>query len=87
MHLNTTPDPPPGKPNILEYAELLRDYLPEPLIKLVPLPELRRRCHEITAEHPRFREEVPLVLSGETHRRERLSGRLVLADARQSQVA
>jgi hypothetical protein len=56
--------------------ELLRDHLPAPLVKLTPLQELERRCHEIAAEHPRFREEVPLVLRGEVQRRVRLSGHL-----------
>jgi O6-methylguanine-DNA--protein-cysteine methyltransferase len=54
--------------------ELLRDHLPEPLVKLTTLQELERRCDEIAAEHPRFREEVPLVLRGETQRRVRLRG-------------
>jgi hypothetical protein len=34
-------------------------HLPENLVKLMPLPELERRCHEIVAEHVRFRQEVP----------------------------
>jgi hypothetical protein len=72
MHLNTTPDPPPAKPCIRDMAELLRDHLPPaPVLKALPLAELARRCHEIAAEHQRFREETPLVLKGETARRQR----------------
>jgi hypothetical protein len=76
MHLNTDPAQPLGKPCIRDMHELLRDHLPAPLVKLTPLQELERRCHEIAAEHPRFREEVPLVLRGEAQRRTRLSGLL-----------
>ena len=68
MHLNLTPDPPPAPPRlpcIRDLADLLRDHLPPLLVKLTPLKELRRRCAEIVAEHPRFREEAPLVLDGE----------------------
>lgn len=79
MLINRASDPAPAKPCIRDLHELLRDHLPAPLIKLTPLKELRRRCHEIVAEHPRFREEVPLVLVGEQQRRERLAGRLVVA--------
>jgi hypothetical protein len=65
MHLNTTPDSPPAKPCIRDMAELLRDHLPPaPVLKALPLEELARRCHEIAAEHRRFREETPLVLKG-----------------------
>lgn len=78
MHLNTTPDEPPRLPCIRDMHELLRDHLPAPLVKLAPLPELARRCREIAAEHPRFREEVPLVLSIEERRREHFSGTLEL---------
>lgn len=76
MHLNTTPVEPPRKPCMRDYSELLRDHLPAPLVKLSSLEELRRRCHEIVAEHPRFREEVPLALADEEYRRQRLSGQL-----------
>jgi hypothetical protein len=76
MHLNTDPVQPARKPCIRDLHELLRDHLPVPLVKLTPLQELERRCHEIAAEYPRFREEVPLVLRGETQRRTRLSGQL-----------
>lgn len=73
MHLNKSPAEPPGMPCIRDYSELISDkgLLPELLVKLTPLPELERRCEEIAAEHPRFREEVPLVLAGEKHRRRR----------------
>ena len=89
MHLNATLDPPPPKPCIRDLAELLRDHLPPLLVKLTPLKELRRRCHEIAAEHPRFREEVPLVLVGEERRRQKLSGVLVavVVSATQQEVA
>lgn len=79
MHLNTDSVGPPGKPCIRDLHELLRDHLPENLVKLTPLPELERRCHEIVAEHARFREEAPLVLKGEARRRHRLSGHLHLS--------
>jgi hypothetical protein len=79
MRLNTTPDPLPALPCIRDLAELLRDHLPPVLVKLTPLPELARRCHEIAAQYPRFQEEVPLVLAGETRRRRRYSGTLTVA--------
>jgi len=78
MHLNRTPDAPPRKPCVRDLHELLRDHLPPLLIKLTALPELARRCEEIAAEHPRFREETPLVLAGEAQRRLRFSGELHL---------
>ena len=87
MHLNTTPASPPAKPCIRDMHELLRDHLPAPLVKLTPLKQLRRRLQEITAEHPRFREEAPLVLLGEERRRQRLAGVLVAVSAAHSQVA
>ncbi len=74
MYLNKAPDEPPRRPCIRDYADLLRDHLPEPLVKLTSLPELERRCHEIVAEHPRFREEAPLLLAGEQRRRRRFAG-------------
>jgi hypothetical protein len=83
MRLNTTPDPPPAKPCLRDLHELLRDHLPPaPVIKVTPLPELTRRCHEIVAEHPRFREEAPLVLAGEIRRRHRFSGALAVSASR-----
>ena len=74
MHLNHDESQPAGLPCIRDMHELLRDHLPPLLVKWSPLPELDRRLQEITAEHPRFREEAPLVLQGETARRRRLSG-------------
>jgi hypothetical protein len=53
--------------------------LTEPLLMLSPLEELARRLHEVVAQHPRFREEAPLVLAGEQRRRHRFSGALTLA--------
>ncbi|MGI4873399.1 MAG: hypothetical protein ACRYFX_19750 [Janthinobacterium lividum] len=88
MRLNQAPDPPPALPNIRDLHELLHQHLPPPLIlKLTPLPELERRLEEITAEHPRFREEAPLVLAGEQQRRQRLSGTLRLAAPARVRVA
>ena len=75
MYLNADSPGPRRKPCIRDLHELLRDYLPLPLVKLASLPELERRCHEIATEHPRFREEVPLVLQGETQRRGRVGAR------------
>ena len=82
MQVNTTPDDPLRLPCIRDMAELLRDHLPPPaVIKVTPLPELARRCHEIAAEHLRFREEAPLVLAGEMRRRHRYSGELAVSHA------
>ncbi|MGI4762520.1 MAG: hypothetical protein ACRYF0_17545 [Janthinobacterium lividum] len=86
MHLNTTPDPPPAKPCMRDMHELVHVVLTEPLLMLAPLEELARRLHEITVQHPRFREEAPLVLAGETYRRHRFNGTLAVS-ARHSQVA
>jgi hypothetical protein len=79
MHLNTTPNPPPAKPCIRDMHELVHVVLTEPLLMLSPLEELARRLHEIAAQHPRFREEAPLVLAGEQRRRHRYSGALTVA--------
>ena len=80
MQVNLTPDDPPRLPCIREMAELLRDHLPPAaVIKVTPLPELARRCHEIAAEHQRFREEAPLVLAGEERRRHRYGGGLAVS--------
>lgn len=87
MHLNTTPAPPPGKPCWRDMHELLRDHLPCQLIMLASSQELERRCQELAATHPRFREELPLVLQGEAARRQRLGGGLVVVHARHSEVA
>ena len=78
MHLNTTPPEPPKLPCIRDLHELVHQHLTPQLVMLVPLKELRRRLHEIATEHPRFREETPLVLAGETRRRRRLSGELTV---------
>ena len=86
MHLNLTPDPPPAKPNIYEMHELVHVVLTEPLLMLAPLEELARRLHEVVAQQPRFREEAPLVLAGEEHRRRRYSGALTLTH-RHAEVA
>jgi hypothetical protein len=79
MHLNLTPDPPPAKPCMRDMHELVHVVLTEPLLMLSPLEELARRLHEVVAQHPRFREEAPLVLAGEQRRRHRFSGALTLA--------
>ncbi len=82
MQINTAPDDPPRLPCLRDMAELLRDHLPPAsVIKVTPLPELARRCHEIAAEHKRFREEVPLVLAGEVSRRRRYGGELAVNHA------
>jgi hypothetical protein len=63
MHVNTTPAPLAAKPCIRDMHELLRDHLPPAtVLKALPFEELERRCHEVAAEHQRFREETPLVL-------------------------
>jgi len=80
MHLNTTPnDDPPRLPCIRDLHELVHVVLSPQLVMLSPLEELARRLHEIAAQHPRFREEVPLVLLGEERRRHRFSGALTVA--------
>ena len=79
MRLNTTPDPLPAKPCMRDMHELVHVVITEPLLMLAPLPELARRLHEVVAQHPRFREEAPLVLAGEERRRRRYSGALTLA--------
>jgi hypothetical protein len=87
MHLNTDQQLPPSKPCIRDMHELLRDHLDPNLIKLVPLEELDRRGHEIVAEHPRFREEMPLVVRGEAGRRKRLQGLRKVESHHRHQVA
>ena len=81
MRLNLTPDPPPAKPCWRDMHELVHVVLTEPLLMLAPLPELARRLREVVAQQPRFREEAPLVLAGEEHRRRRYSGALTVAHA------
>lgn len=81
MHVNHTPDDtlddPPRKPCIRDFHELLHQHLPPALIlKVTPILELERRLDEIVLEHPHLREEAPLVLVGESRRRDRLSGQL-----------
>jgi hypothetical protein len=76
MYLNTTPPTPPKKPCMRDMHELLHQHLTPQLVMLAPLDQLSRRLHEIAAQHPRFQEEAPLVLSGEAGRRQRLSGEL-----------
>jgi hypothetical protein len=76
MHVNT--DPPgestPKKPCLRDMHELVRDHLPCAVVKLTPKKQLKRRVNEIVASHPRFREEAPLVLAHELHRRARHGG-------------
>ena len=69
MHLNTDPVLPARKPCLRDLAQLTATLLPPPLVMLAPLPELERRCQEIDATHPHFREETPLVLAYERRRR------------------
>jgi len=81
MRLNTTPDLPPAKPCMRDMHELVHVVLTERLLMLSPLEELARRLHEVVAQHPRFREEAPLVLAGEQRRRHRYSGALAVSHA------
>ena len=60
-------------PTMRDLAELVRDHLPGPLVQLVPITELERRCEEINLTMPRFREETPLVLRYERNRRKKLA--------------
>ena len=62
-----------GNPSILDYNELITSVIPEPIIKLVPLAELERRCEEVNQTMPRFREETPVLLKIEKKRRELLA--------------
>lgn len=74
MHLNIDPLTPalaPKKPCIRDMAALVKEHLPCNVVKLTPLEELERRCAEIAAEQPRFKEEAPIVLANERHRRAR----------------
>ena len=86
MRVNHDPAPSLGKPCLRDFHHLTTTLLPAPLVALVPLPELARRCQEINATHPQYREETPLVLRLETQRRQRLSGALV-AVVNECQVA
>jgi hypothetical protein len=86
MHLNTDPVGPARKPCWRDYSQLTATLLPDTLVQLVPLKQLKRRIQEINTTHPQYREETPLVLAYETKRRERLSGRLH-ASVNQIQVA
>ena len=86
MHLDTTPNCPPRKPCLRDLHRLTTTLLPAAMVMLTPLPELERRCFEIDATHPQYREETPLVLAWEAQRRERLRGELVIS-VRQVQVA
>ena len=88
MHLNTTPPAPARLPNILELKELISPtgLLPEHIVPLLPLKQLKRRAAEIEATHPQYREELPLVLAYEMNRRQRFAGGLV-ASVNQVKVA
>lgn len=79
MFVNHTPPAPAGEPDPQELAELEATFLPPVLVMLVPEADLQRRCHEINLEHPRFREETPVVLRREYARRRRLSAGLHVA--------
>ncbi|WP_210516444.1 hypothetical protein [Hymenobacter terricola] len=77
MHVNTdppTPTPAPKKACIRDMADLVKNHLPCAVVKLTSLDELERRCTEIAAELPRFKEEAPIVLAVERHRRARHLG-------------
>ncbi|MBF9239493.1 hypothetical protein I2I05_19020 [Hymenobacter sp. BT683] len=74
MHLNTDAlaDPAPRKkPCIRDMHELVTHHLPSAVVKLIPLDELDRRGEELMAEHPRFVEELPILVQGEKVRRAR----------------
>lgn len=77
LPLNTTAAPPAPKPCVRDRHERLRDHLPEPILRLTSLKQLRRRCPELAATYPRLREELPLVLVGEERRRQLNGGRRV----------
>ncbi len=81
MHLNTTPPAPARKPCWRDYARLTTTLLPDALVQLVPLKQLKRRIREINATHPQYQEETPLVLAYETRRRRALSGQLHVSHA------
>ncbi|SHL86980.1 hypothetical protein [Hymenobacter psychrotolerans] len=80
MYLNTDSTLEPARrPCLRDLATLTATLLPPALVMLAPLAELERRCHEINATHPRYREETPLVLAYEHRRRDQFSGVLRLA--------
>ncbi len=87
MHLNTTPPAPARKPCWRDYARLTTTLLPDALVQLVPLKQLKRRIREINATHPQYREETPLVLAYETSRRRRFAPGLRVSVTAASQVA
>jgi hypothetical protein len=77
MQLNTDPIEPPRKPCIRDMHQLTQApgaLLPAALVMLTPLAELERRAEEISATHPQYREELPLVVGMEKHRRHRMRG-------------
>ncbi|QNE38594.1 hypothetical protein F1C16_03015 [Hymenobacter sp. NBH84] len=78
MHLNTDIEEPQRRPCLRDLATLTATLLPPALVMLAPLPELERRCREIDATHPQYREETPLVIAYEHRRRGQLSGALRL---------
>ena len=84
MHLNTEPPAAAGKPSIRDYADLVKDYMPDQLVKLVPLEELERFGQELVADQPRFAEEVPVRLAGEARRRARYKGPHVIGSRTQA---
>jgi hypothetical protein len=81
MHLNTTPPPTPSIPCMRDYSRLIspNGLLPEAVVPLLPMKQLKRRIREINATHPQYQEETPLVLKLERARRKRLSGQLQVA--------
>lgn len=76
MHLNTTPPESPRKPCMRDYSQLIAPtgLLPEALVQVVPLKQLKRRIREINYTHPQYQEETPVLLAIETERRQRLAG-------------
>ncbi|MGI4865855.1 MAG: hypothetical protein ACRYFZ_18165 [Janthinobacterium lividum] len=88
MHLNDSPTGPARLPNMRELAQLTSPtgLLPQRIVPLMSLKQLKRRAAEIEATHPQYREELPLVLAYEQQRRRRFTSGLVVS-VNQIQVA
>ena len=89
MHLNTTPPEPPRKPCMRDYSQLISPtgLLPESVVQVVPIKQLKRRIREINCTHPQYREETPVVLAVETKRRQLLEEGGLRVVRKQVQVA
>ena len=74
MHPATSTPSPSSLPCIRDYSELITKVIPEPVYTLVPMEELERRGAEVVRIHPRFAQEMPVLIKGEKKRRAALAG-------------